>query len=312
MHDVRPAWRARTAGARRRGVSYVFFLGTALLVAVIGLSALAVMRVRLRAAAADTDRATARYYARSAIDAALQTIADDDQWRENFTNDAWASSRQIGNGSFTYKFVDETHGNLTSDPNGKVRVYGKGVSGDSVWLYSVQVQPPPAELYPDLITNGDFETGDVVPWANDGDCSVTATNDALLVHSGTWALEVTGRASAGAGPRQALAGTVEQGATYYADLWVKMKDIPDTVWVQLKLDTDGGLVQFEFARAQVGTSWTHLAGTVTPTWTGAVITTTLKVATLATSHDYVLDDVNVRFVPTEIGPLAGTWQREAE
>jgi hypothetical protein len=304
--------RAPSCRPRRRGASFVFFLGTALLVATIGLTALAVLRVKLRAARVENDRAVARFNARAAVDFAMLTVASDSDWRNHVAHDTWQTGTEIGDGSFSYKIVDETNGDLTTDPNGEVRVYGKGLSGDAVWIYSVTVQPPPAGLNPNLITNGDLETGAAAPWVNGGDCTVAASADGTVVHSGLWGMEVTNRLTADAGPEQTLISPIVSGSTYYVSLWVKMRELPDTVSITLSLSTMGGPQDLEIARAQVDTSWTHLMGTVTPTWSGSLLNASVSVRTDSTLKDFVLDDVRVRMLLTEIGPLAGTWRREAE
>ena len=307
--------RSRTTsqrGSRRRGASYIFFLGTALLVTIIGLSALAVMRVRLRAAAVENDTAAARFYARSAVDSALLTIAGDDDWRSHIAHGAWDTERPIGDGSLTFKIIDEVNGNLTTDPNAPVRVFGKGMAGEAIWIYSVKVQPPPAGLYPDLITNGGIETGAATPWVATIGCDVSASGDASVVRSGLWGLEIKNRLSADAGVGQTLAAAIEEGATYYGELWVKMRDVPDIIWFRLRIETMFDTFLFRFDQAQVGTEWTRLSGTITPSWSSTATHVVLDVGTELTNKDFLIDDVSMRLLPTEIGPLAGTWQREAD
>jgi hypothetical protein len=296
---------------RRRGASYVFFLGTALLVATIGLTALAVMRVKLRAAAVDNDSAIARFNARTAVEIAMLTIASDSNWRDTIVHGDWETSEQIGDGSFTYKIVDEKNGNLTTDKNSQVRIYGKGESGDALWIYSVLVQPPPDSLFPDIIDNGDFETGAEVPWTLMGGSTLSISGDAAIVHSGAWGMQVKTRPTPDAGLGQLLSSSLEKGATYYADFWIKMKDTPDVVSVIVNLTSDGGPESLDVVQAQADTSWTHIAGTFTPTWTGTLFTSSFTIKTTLTTSEFMLDDVSMRKLTTDIGPLAGTWQREA-
>ena len=93
-------------GHRRRGASYVFFLGTATLVVIIGLSALTVLRVKSRAAEGGHDSVAAQLYAQSAVEQALLTIYTDGGWRGTISPDTWSAPQAIGQGIVNqFRFV---------------------------------------------------------------------------------------------------------------------------------------------------------------------------------------------------------------
>ena len=76
--------RRRTARRHRarRGSVYVLVLGTALVVTILGLTAVAVTRVSLRAEAQDADARQAALLAQSAAEHAVAAVASDVTWRD--------------------------------------------------------------------------------------------------------------------------------------------------------------------------------------------------------------------------------------
>ncbi len=296
----------------RRGTSYLFFLGTALLVTIIGLSAMMVLRVKLRAAEGLGDRATAKLYAQSAVDAALLAIYSDRTWRTSITHDTWVAEQTFGDGSLTYKLVDEADGDLSADTNAPVRVYGKGVCRESVWIYSVLVQPPLESLPSNVIVNGDFETSVAAPWQAVGGCELEVRDGGEHVHSGEWGMKVKNRTDSAAVPQQTLPIILQSGATCRTDLWLKMKDDPEDVSVGLWIVTDSGSEYFEFAQAEIWKEWTHVSGSVAPTWSGAFVEAIFTVGTTVSDQEFYVEDVSVTQMPGSFGPLPGTWRREAE
>lgn len=290
----------------------MLFLGTATFVTLIGLSALTGIRIKHRAASGDHDRVTARLYAQSAVEMALVTIYADPNWRDTIAPGAWQTRSSIGDGSFTWKIVDETNASFTTDRNAPVRVFGEGTSGGSVWIYSVVVQPPlespPTQT--DTLVNGDMESG-ILGWIGT-QCNINSAND--TAHGGLACLEVTDRDVTGGGPEQNVTGSIKNGVPYSVDLWVKLDDGPETVIATLWLQTSEGNRSIQVSRS-VGTSWTRIGGLLTPTWTGTLISADLLVSTSTSTQGFRLDDVRMWEDQTararEVGPLAGTWRRES-
>ncbi len=300
-----------TSRSRRHGSAYILFLSTAMLVTIIGLSALMAVRVKMRAAEAGHDGTAAQLYAQSAVDAGLLAMYADASFRSAIDHDTWQAAQLVGDGSFTWKLVDETNDSLTADRNAPVRVYGQGVCGESVWIYSVAVQPPLEAFPPNIIVNGNLETGAPEPWWEFGDCDLEIRNESNDHHSGTYGLKVKERDAPYSGPRQTIA--VERNLSYRGDMWVRMKDSTDDVLFLLGIETDGGWDWFTLATAQVSeTAWTRLSGPVTPTWSGTLIRAVLKAETTLDKNDFFIDDVSMRQVPGAVGPILGTWRREPQ
>ena len=113
---------------RRRAASYVFFLGTAMLVTVIGLSSLMLVRVQRRGAETANDMASARFYAQSAIEYGFARINEDPDWRTTLGTGTWVNNQAIGSGYLELKaeFVADGDANPDNDP---LVLKGRGYSG---------------------------------------------------------------------------------------------------------------------------------------------------------------------------------------
>ncbi len=91
-----------TAGKyRRRGASYLYFLGTMILVTVIGLSGLMLTRIRRRSAQSGNDSIAARLYAQSALELGYAKINADPSWRTNLGSGAWIRDLPIHSGTLS-------------------------------------------------------------------------------------------------------------------------------------------------------------------------------------------------------------------
>ena len=123
----KPAVTSRHAH-RRRGVGYVYFLCTAMLVMVIGLSALMYARIQLRTAQAGNHSMAARFYAQSAIELGIAEIHLDPSWRTNIGSGAWFSDLPIGSGTLSLDVTILSDGDAFPD-NNPVLLIGTGVHG---------------------------------------------------------------------------------------------------------------------------------------------------------------------------------------
>ena len=129
----------RTVQLRRRGAAYVFFLGAAMLVIVIGMSAIAVMRIRLRADRSLDDAVKARIYAQSAIEYGLSRITLSSKWRLTFGSGTWLTDKAVGDGlmSLTSVTVADGDAKLTNNP---IVFTGTGKCGDAVHKIEVKLE----------------------------------------------------------------------------------------------------------------------------------------------------------------------------
>ena len=85
----------------RTGTTYLAVCGMVLLVATISLGGLAAVRVRTRDARSRNDLLEARQYAVSATEIARLLIAQDKNWRTDYSNGAWFTNKPIGRGTYS-------------------------------------------------------------------------------------------------------------------------------------------------------------------------------------------------------------------
>ena len=287
----------------------MFFLATAMLVTIIGLSALTVVRVKRRAAEAVNNAAAAQEYAQSAVEQGLLAIYATAGWRSSIAHDTWAATRTIGAGSITWKLVDEINGSLTLDHNARVRVYGKGVCGPSTWVYSVLVQPPLEALPSELLTNGNLETGAVSPWWDTG---CTLKLDTSNTHGGANSLLIWLRTSVTASACQTIAAKIQAGTVSHVRAWVRARTWPETVNVGVWVRSGAGWVYYPIGTLAATTSWQAAEGAFTPTWSGALLDAYLEIAGTSRIQELLIDDVSLTAVPGPVGMISGTWRREAQ
>ena len=113
---------------RRRASSYVFFMGCAMVVMIIGLSALMAVRIQRRGAEGSNHLAAARFFAQSAIEYGFALINKDANWRTNLGSGFWVTDQGIDGGTFSLEatFIDDGDGIPTNDD---VVLTGTGVHG---------------------------------------------------------------------------------------------------------------------------------------------------------------------------------------
>jgi type II secretory pathway component PulK len=126
---------------RRRGSVYVAVLAAAMIVTVIGLSALLAARVRHRGERATADFAQARVNALSAIDMGFFLIEQNPGTWRTILDQGPASpltNQSIGNGSFSLEAMDPVDGDidLGTDP---VLLTGVGSAGQARFKLQVQL-----------------------------------------------------------------------------------------------------------------------------------------------------------------------------
>ena len=127
-------------GYRNRGTMYVLCLGVAMMVTVIGLSALTAARIQLRATDETNHRTAARFYAQSALETAFLIINLTSNWRTSLGAGQWVIEQPLGEGTFTIEatFVDDGDGQENNNP---VVLTGIGFSGPAQHIIEVTVIP---------------------------------------------------------------------------------------------------------------------------------------------------------------------------
>lgn len=295
-------------GCARPGSVYIAVLSVAMLVTVIGLSALQVVRVEQRAVTATESAVQADVFAQAVLDLALFRIAGDLNWRSTYTHDTWTSEQTVGDVSFSFKLRDERDADLADDTKQPVRLYGKATAGDAVRIYSVLLQP--TGVY-NLLTNADMEAG-TTDWTGRGYCDLTA--DASDPYAGAMCIQVTSRDYTWAGPNQDITGRIASGTTYDTQVWAKMESGLDEVRVVVCTRSTGDGEQWEYftSSSLIGTSWTSVSGTITPTWSGTLQEAWWYVGTTFGQGGFKIDDAVL--IEADAGPplvpLPGTCRRE--
>lgn len=294
---------------QRRGGMYVVVLMTALFVTVIGLSGVTVARLQLREAEQSRSVNAVRFYAQSAVETGMQFIAADAAWRTTYTHDLWLAQRPIDKGQFTWKIVDEVNLDLQVDPSAPVRIYGMGMLGGAVRVYSVLVQP---DLLYNLLANPGIENGPA-DWAGH-DCTVsTYSSD---VHSGSKSLIAKNRIDYWSGPFQIITDKITIGETYQIESWVKTSGLPASVrivmWVgqEWPWEGPGGQWLTGSNTAVDSAGWTLVSARLTPTWAGSLSAAYVKVDTAVGADDFLVDDLVFRVANADLNVVPGTWRRE--
>lgn len=310
--------------ARRRGSIYAVVLAMAILVSLIGLSAVAVGRINLRTASAGGDAASAELLALSGIEHAVAVVNADSNWRVNYTHDQPIAAEPLGGGEFTWKLQD---GNLDLDRDGlpddtdgnlagglqPVRVVSTGHVGDARRAYSVVLVPAGTNQ----LTNPGMESG-LTPYTPDAANCVLEVNS-TTVHNGLRSLLVKSRVSAAAGPRQDVTAKVNRNKWYYAEAWVRMSTAEDEPTISL-VTTGGGLDQVARptraagAPAQkVGTDWKKVSFSINTNWGSTGYTNVYwRVETVGSNQDFYLDDLKLieSATPMQMAPASDTWRQE--
>ena len=143
--DTQAQVRCRTRRQRvarnhpRRGVGYVYFLSTIMLVSVIGLSALMYARIQRRSAQGGDHSIAARFYAQSALELGFAAIHLNPNWRTNLGSGVWFTDQPIGSGtlSLDVSILNDGDGSPDNDP---VLLVGTGVHGQATQKIEVTLE----------------------------------------------------------------------------------------------------------------------------------------------------------------------------
>ncbi|MCI0334339.1 MAG: carbohydrate binding domain-containing protein [Planctomycetes bacterium] len=132
---------ARNNKPRRAGGVYIAVLGTSLIVALLGLSALLGQRIQNRMLVAASDIRQAQLNANAAVELALLTMKQDANWRTTYANGDWFTQRGTNAGTCSLNVTDPVDSNLANSPDDPVLVLGVGYSGKAEQRVEVTVDP---------------------------------------------------------------------------------------------------------------------------------------------------------------------------
>jgi hypothetical protein len=127
-----PARHAGNRRARRRGSVFVLVLATAMVLSVLGMSAIMLGRVQRRACQSVSDVSGAKACAQAALRMGLLRIEDNPDWRFAYPHGAWESGVAIGDGTYTLQGIDPSDSDLADAPEDPVVLIGIGKKGRAV------------------------------------------------------------------------------------------------------------------------------------------------------------------------------------
>lgn len=300
--------------ARRRGSIYAVVLAMAILVSLIGLSAVAVGRINLRSATGSGDAAAAELLAASAVEHAIAVVNAEAGWRGNpaYLYEAETAPVSLGGGTFTWRLRDEFDADVRLSAGGiqPVRVLGTGLAGDARRTYSVVLVPTGTNL----LTNPGIEAG-VQPYEPEsGNCTLEVSS--ASPRDGVRSLRVTNRVDKYAGPRQEVTTKITSGKSYYAEAWVRMTAGAEVPRLALVVRGSSGEQVFHGApKDPVGLDWTKVGVAINPVFEGTVDRIYWRVETTGTAQEFWVDDVKLiesttSGVPMPMAPARETWKQE--
>lgn len=289
---------------QRPGTLYLMVLGSAILLSVIGISAVLAVRVELQQSADAADAAQAISCAQAAIDYAGQMAADNNSWVQAQGN-SWRGPVTLGRGRFEWRFVDATGTLEEYGTRPLARLYVRGTCGRTRRILSV-LTILPANY--DIVLNGGFENGNA-DWTGDG---CTLTPDGLLPHGGLRAISVGGRSGFASGAYQSLGTRLKNGNTYRVSFWATVLLLTADVQPQLEINATGsGKTTLTGSGTTVLLLWGNGTADFTPAWSGELLDAAVRIRTSSGAGDFKVDDVTV----TDRGPhflelIPGTWRHE--
>lgn len=128
----------RRLAASRRGGVYLAVLGAAMVVTIVGLSAMSVARLEFLAGETGVDAVRARAAAESALELGMLEMQSNALWRTTNVNGAWRTDCPIGGGAtYTLEGRDPSDGNLSNNNRDPVVLRGVGVSGQARHIVEV-------------------------------------------------------------------------------------------------------------------------------------------------------------------------------
>jgi len=291
---------------RRRASTYVMVLMTSMFVMVVSLAGLTAARIDLRAGQNARDVVAAKVLAESAIDAGLFWVTAKPDWRDKATPDVWFNEHELGAGMVSMKLVDEAKGDFT-DPKAPFRLFGRGTVSDAVRIYSVELAP--VSTATNGLLNGNMEDG-TKSWTANGCTLESHTGGA---HSGSAYLYVKNRSAAGSGPSQDIPSLVQSGEGLHVSAWAKVPAGTTSLRISIQVNVLMlGVSTFSSPPVAVGTNWTLIDATITPSLLGSVLGASLVVDGDTGTGAFLLDDVSISSESSattyEITP--GSWRWE--
>jgi hypothetical protein len=137
----------------RTGGIYIAVLATALVVALLGMSAMIGQRLQNRMIGSQSDIRQAQLNANTAVELALLAMKLDTNWRTTYSNGNWFVQRSATSGTCTANVTDPIDGNLANSSDDPVVILGIGYSGEAEQRMKITVDPrkDPSQLLRDAL-----------------------------------------------------------------------------------------------------------------------------------------------------------------
>ncbi len=143
------------------GSIYLHILASSLLITVLGLGALAAVRLQMRSTRLARDCAEARACAVSAIEVGMLLIQQNPNWRTVWPDGAWWNNKELGVGQYTLQAMDPGDGVLSDSAYEPLVLTGIGTRGNATHMAQVTLVPnikPLAALSTCLCASGVVQT----------------------------------------------------------------------------------------------------------------------------------------------------------
>lgn len=127
------------------------------------------------------------------------------------------------------------------------------------------------------------------PWKANTGCSISLGSS--KPHSGKGYMQIRNRSAPDQGLYQDVTGKITKGKTYIVEGWAKVGSGQDKVELELQLNTSIGWKRAQFKSSTVGINWTKIRGSITPDWSGVLISAAFAVDTSNETTDLYLDDI---------------------
>lgn len=134
----------RRTPRRRRGSIYFVVMATAVVVSLIGLSALVLQRLQRQAVERSSDAIQAQLNAQAAIEMGVFRLQANSNWRSTLPNGVWESDVPLGGGSYTLEGTDPSDSQLADAAGEPLLLVGTGSKGQAQQKFQVMVVPEPS------------------------------------------------------------------------------------------------------------------------------------------------------------------------
>ena len=126
---------------RQRGSTYLVVLSTAMILTVVGLSAILLARIQLRTVEKANAVADTRFYAQTAIEVGMLLIDTNPNWRSSYPDGQWFNWVPMGQGYYKLFVTDPTDGNIANSIADPVVLTGVAIKGAAAQNVQVQLEP---------------------------------------------------------------------------------------------------------------------------------------------------------------------------